>query len=99
MTEHNEQVLTATEASRSFSEMLHRVCYSGESFVIKKGNRIMVRITPVDQPVDVKASDVYSGVTEAQLDAALPKQLTPNDVEYYRAMLEEMKKPLLESCE
>lgn len=89
----NEQVLTATEASRSFSEMLHRVCYSGESFVIKKGNRIMARITPVDQSVDVKASDVYSGVSEAQLDAALPtKNLTPNDVEYYRTMLEEMRK-------
>jgi antitoxin (DNA-binding transcriptional repressor) of toxin-antitoxin stability system len=43
------EIITATEASRSFSDVLHRVCYKGESFVIKKGNRMMARIVPVDE--------------------------------------------------
>lgn len=45
----NSEIITATDASRGFSELLNRVAYSGESFTIKKGNRLMARIVPVEQ--------------------------------------------------
>jgi prevent-host-death family protein len=39
--------ITATEASRSFSELLNRARYGGESFVVVRGGEEMARITPV----------------------------------------------------
>lgn len=49
----DSEVITATEASRAFSDVLHKVAYQGQSFVIKKGSRLMARIVPVDEPVAV----------------------------------------------
>lgn len=46
---HKNEIISATEASRGFSDLLHRVCYKGESFIIKKGSRLMARIVPVDE--------------------------------------------------
>ncbi|MDE3059979.1 MAG: antitoxin [Pseudomonadota bacterium] len=85
----NDQILTATEASRAFSEMLHRVCYGGESFVIKKGTRLMARITPVE----VKVEDAV-----AEENIALPKaeeiatHSTADEAEFYRAWMEQVRK-------
>lgn len=87
-------IITATEASRSFSEMLHRVAYSGETFVIKKGNRIMARIMPV--AMKAEESDVSQVASEPI--KSLPPELIPDfsqnptvdDAEYYQAMIEEL---------
>ncbi|MDX1998144.1 MAG: type II toxin-antitoxin system prevent-host-death family antitoxin [Thermoanaerobaculia bacterium] len=38
--------ITATEASRSFSELLNRARYGGESFVVVRGGEEMAQITP-----------------------------------------------------
>jgi antitoxin (DNA-binding transcriptional repressor) of toxin-antitoxin stability system len=45
----DSEIITATEASRAFSDLLHRVSYKGESFIIKKGHRLMARIVPVEE--------------------------------------------------
>lgn len=38
--------LTATEAARSFSELLNRARYQGESFVIVRGREEVARLVP-----------------------------------------------------
>lgn len=49
-----DEVLTATDASRGFSELLNRVAYGGESFVVKKGQKLMARIVPVEEGAEKK---------------------------------------------
>lgn len=39
--------LTVTEAARHFSDLVSRVHYQGESAVLTKGGRPMVRLSPV----------------------------------------------------
>jgi antitoxin (DNA-binding transcriptional repressor) of toxin-antitoxin stability system len=44
------RVISATEAARSFSELLDRVCYRGETFVIERGGELvceMSHVTPL----------------------------------------------------
>ena len=41
------RVISATEAARSFSELLDRVCYRGESFVIERGGEPVCEISHV----------------------------------------------------
>ncbi|QQV74849.1 hypothetical protein H6P87_00391 [Rickettsia tillamookensis] len=41
------QIIRATEFVRSFSDIMNRVYYKGESFDVQKGNHIVARITPV----------------------------------------------------
>ena len=38
--------ITATEAARNFSDVLNRVEYKGESFVIERNGRVIGRIEP-----------------------------------------------------
>ena len=40
------KVVTATEAARSFSDLLNRVRYRGESFVIRRGSEEVGRLVP-----------------------------------------------------
>lgn len=42
--------VTATEAARSFSNLLNQVSYQGKTFEIKRGREIIARITPVLSP-------------------------------------------------
>jgi antitoxin (DNA-binding transcriptional repressor) of toxin-antitoxin stability system len=104
------EILTATEASRSFSDMLHRVCYNGESFVIKKGNRLMARIVPVSPQHEPEVVAAAAAPAPAIKPAALSENqilksllgeptpsanLTHDEVEYFQAMLEELRQPAL----
>jgi antitoxin (DNA-binding transcriptional repressor) of toxin-antitoxin stability system len=82
------EVMTATDASRGFSDLLHRVCYGGESFVIKKGNRLMARIVPVEE--------VVAPVQEA--DPAVDTA-TQEEADYYQTVVEHMRKAMLEVSE
>jgi antitoxin (DNA-binding transcriptional repressor) of toxin-antitoxin stability system len=41
------RVISATEAARSFSEMLDRVCYRGETFVIERGGEPVCEMSHV----------------------------------------------------
>lgn len=44
------RVISATRAARSFSELLDRVCYRGESFVIKRGGELVCEMSRVKPP-------------------------------------------------
>jgi len=96
-----DKILTATEASRSFSELLHRVCYGGESFVIKKGNRLMARVTPVGeapQEIEAAAPEAVNNkngiiaLNEIVAETSPPANMTPDEAEFYRAWMEQVRK-------
>src|SRR4026207_1962020 len=59
------RVISATEAARSFSELLDRVCYRGETFVIERGGE------PVCEMSHVKALR-FSGADFLTLLQSLP---------------------------
>ena len=85
------KIITATEASRSFSDLLHRVCYGGESFVIKKGNRMMAKIAPVV---------VQESKTSAEpVEESIAENVTPEEAEYYQTVLAQLRQSALEPCE
>ena len=44
------RVVSATHAARSFSELLDRVCYRGESFVIERGGELVCEMSRVKPP-------------------------------------------------
>src|SRR4029079_5168503 len=44
------RVISATEAARSFSELLDRVCYRGETFVIERGGELVCEMSLVTPP-------------------------------------------------
>ena len=70
--------ISATEAVRSFSELLNRVRYRGESFLVERGGRPICEITPAGPAK-------FSGAEFVTLLRSLPK---PDDE--YLAILEEL---------
>jgi|GEM_PF-6850184 len=104
------KILTATEASRAFSDLLHRVCYGGESFIIKKGNRLMARITPVGVIEEaIPADPVTITAVESENQIPLPPELIPQiaaqaeltqeEAEYYQTVVEQLRKTAFEPCD
>ena len=67
--------MSATEASRNFSEILNRALYRGESFVVERGGEPVCEIKPV----------APSGFTVTDL-AELMKTLPPIDEDYLRSV-------------
>ncbi len=45
-----ESNISATEAARSLSDLLNRVRYRGESFVVERGGEAVCRIIPAGPP-------------------------------------------------
>lgn len=41
--------ISATEAARSFSDLINRVGYKGERFIIERGGRPMCEMSPIDK--------------------------------------------------
>src|SRR6266542_191494 len=52
------RVITATEAARSFSDLLDRVQYRGETFVVERGGGAVCEIAPVGPPT-FRLSDLF----------------------------------------
>ena len=50
--------LSATEAARSFSELLNRVRYQGKTFLIERGGEAVCEIRPVYEPREFTGSDL-----------------------------------------
>ena len=50
------RVISATEAARSFSELLDRVCYRGETFVIERGGEAVCEMSHV-KPLRFSGTD------------------------------------------
>jgi prevent-host-death family protein len=61
-----ESYLTATEAARNFSDLVNRVLYRGEVFVIQRGGQPVCRIVPA-KPAKFTLRDL------AQLLRTIPK--------------------------
>jgi antitoxin (DNA-binding transcriptional repressor) of toxin-antitoxin stability system len=61
--------ISATEAARSFSELMNRVRYRGESFVVERGSKPICEILPARPPK-------FSGAELASLLRSLP---TPDE--------------------
>jgi antitoxin (DNA-binding transcriptional repressor) of toxin-antitoxin stability system len=59
--------ISATEAARSFSDLLARVRYRGEEFIIEKGGEPMCRVSPARVAERSTASSI------AELLLRLPK--------------------------
>lgn len=70
--------ISATEAVRSFSELMSRVRYRGESFIVERGGKPICEILPARPPK-------FSGAELAKLLRSLPKP----DAEYLR-MVEDL---------
>jgi antitoxin (DNA-binding transcriptional repressor) of toxin-antitoxin stability system len=70
--------ISATEAVRSFSELMNRVRYRGESFVVERGGTPICEIRPAKPPK-------FSGGALANLLRSLPK---PD--EEYLAVVEDL---------
>lgn len=52
------QTITATEAARAFSELLNRVRYEHQSFVILRGGEQVARIEPASPPTAPTGSEL-----------------------------------------
>jgi len=76
--------ISATDAVRSFSELMNRVRYRGESFIVERGGKPICEILPTRPPQ-------FTGAELAKLLGSLPKP----DSEYL-AILEDLvaKQPL-----
>ena len=70
--------ISATEAARSFSELMNRVRYRGESFIVERSGKPICEILPAKPPT-------FSGAKLASLLRSLPK---PD--EEYLAIVEEL---------
>jgi antitoxin (DNA-binding transcriptional repressor) of toxin-antitoxin stability system len=66
--------MTVTDAVRSFSEVVSRVLYRGESFLLVRGGRPVARLLPTDD------RPVLTGSELARLWPTLP-HLDPADAE------------------
>ena len=62
----NSRVVSATQAARSFSELLDRVCYRGENFVIERGGELVCEMSRVKPPH-------FTGADFLSLIRSLPK--------------------------
>jgi antitoxin (DNA-binding transcriptional repressor) of toxin-antitoxin stability system len=69
------KVLSATEAARNFSEILNRVKYRGESFILERGGETVAELRPA-APTRFTGSDL----------AALLRSLPPIDEEFLRTV-------------
>ena len=70
-----ESHITATEAARTFSDLLNRVLYRREAFVVERGGKPVCRIVPA-APVAFKFRDLV------QLWKTIPKP----DPDYWNAL-------------
>jgi antitoxin (DNA-binding transcriptional repressor) of toxin-antitoxin stability system len=58
--------ISATVAARSFSELMNRVRYRGESFIVERGGKPICEILPASPPK-------FSGAQLVDLLRSLPK--------------------------
>ncbi|MEG8229981.1 antitoxin [Candidatus Rickettsia tasmanensis] len=79
------QIIRATEFVRSFSDIMNRVYYKGESFDVQKGSHIVARITPAE----IKPSVAVRDLEEAFKNGP---HLDPEDADQFMKNLEEIRR-------
>ena len=72
--------ISATDAARNFSDLINRVYYKGETFVVERGGEPVCEISPV-------APTKFTGADFVELLSSLPRP----DREYFD-LLEELNK-------
>lgn len=74
--------ISATEAVRTFSDLLNRIRYRGEEFVVVRGGEPVCRMSPAVAP---------RGLTLSDLTAAL-REIPPPDDQYGRDVREAVRR-------
>lgn len=85
--------LTATEASRNFSDVLARVHHRGESFLLTRHGRVIAQLVPPEPTKVVRLGQLAQVLDELpRLD---PKDVArfERDVDAGRALLKEPRDP------
>lgn len=79
------QIIKATEVVRSFSDIINRVYYKGESFDVQKGNNIVARITPLENKPSVKVGNLDEFFKNGT-------HLDPEDADQFMKDIEEIRR-------
>ena len=61
----SQKKITATEAARSFSDLLSRVRYAGESFLVVRNGEVMCRIEPAGDARRTTVGDLLDALENA----------------------------------
>jgi antitoxin (DNA-binding transcriptional repressor) of toxin-antitoxin stability system len=56
--------VSATEAVRTFSDLLNRIRYRGEEFVVERAGEVVCRMTPAAPPKRLRLRDLASLLRE-----------------------------------
>lgn len=80
-----DKTISATEAARSFSEVLNQVQYRDTSFSIERGKKIVARLVPAALPAGLALADLN------RLFAGLP-HLAPAEASQWRAEVKTLKR-------
>ena len=59
-----QQKITATELARSLSDVLSRVHYKGESFVIERNGELVATLEPPDTKPPITVGELFSRLRE-----------------------------------
>ena len=83
------KVISVTEAVRNFSDIIGRIRYKGESFLLTKGGTLVARIDPVNR--NVKAKEIIPLLRKIpHLTPESAKEFA-KDLKKSRALLKEAK--------
>jgi antitoxin (DNA-binding transcriptional repressor) of toxin-antitoxin stability system len=80
------QIISVTEAARNFSDVINRVHYQGQTFLLTRGGNIVARITAADTSL--------TGAEFLQMWENRPK-LEPEDAEEWERDLNASKSSLV----
>ena len=78
------QLISATQARDSFSEILNRVIYAGEDFIVKRRSKPVVLITKLQTPEERKYLEGTEFLNQLSKYKAknLPRDLATNHDQY-----------------
>ncbi|MBI3785487.1 MAG: type II toxin-antitoxin system Phd/YefM family antitoxin [Deltaproteobacteria bacterium] len=48
LSSHRTRVVSATDAARNFSDLISRVCYKGETYIVERGGKAMCQLVPAE---------------------------------------------------
>jgi len=80
-----DKTISATEAARSFSEVLNQVQYRDVSFSIERGRKVVARLVPPAPPAGLALADLNS------LFGSLPR-LDPAEAKRWRAEVRTLRR-------
>ncbi len=62
-----ETTITATELSKGLSDILNRVKYKGERFVVRRNGETIATIAPASQPPGITVSDLIARIGNLEM--------------------------------